>query len=612
MNPIQRPGGRKEDSVMRNVLFVIAAIAILLLGSIASAQPYRAEKAGPLPDRVSITQLGQYRPTSVYKAAMIAWGADEAQILGDLEGIFKAEGVPVEFYLDNDLKRQVEAMARGELHFMRLTLGQAIMAAPLFERLGTDLVVIVQLSWSVGGDVILTRVKITSLKQIKTLAMMLDGPHPEYALKAIHDARGDLSKINIVWLQSLMACDPAPDGKVLSPYQAMEAASTIDAATVISPEAAKAEGPEGIPNTKARTSTKDTPYATADVYVARGDFYDSNRELCYKFFRASLKSQEALKDLDANQTREAARFAKVMEASGRKLLEIGDSEAARTEAALLLGDCKLAQHGGNRFFFTGKQGDGQSNSRNGRNLIKQILPLFIEVGISAPCSAEGFPIRFADWDFDEAGKGLKYADVVERRVFDTARTEKVLQERVNSELGSLDDLASLGSQEILFPPNEVNFDANDPKYAPVYQAVLELAQTHQGATILILGHTDPSMIAFLKKAGKVSAQELKKLEQDQNNDSTERAKAFREAVLAYAKANKIACEPSQFYAKGVGGSSPRVDPAKVIPIIEEAVRTKSQTKLDEAIKMAQPNRVVVFSVQQVDSELGSIKALLGN
>ena len=140
---------------MKNILCVLVAMTVLLTGT-AFAQskdkPYREEKLVALADALSGTKLTPYKPTSVYRAAQITWGGDIATVLGALEGIYKAEGINVQFYLDNDLKRQCEAMMKGELHFLRLTMGQAIQAAPAFEKAGTDLVVLVQLTWSSGGD----------------------------------------------------------------------------------------------------------------------------------------------------------------------------------------------------------------------------------------------------------------------------------------------------------------------------------------------------------------------------------------------------------------------------------------------------------------------------
>lgn len=230
--------------------------------------------------------------------------------------------------------------------------------------------------------------------------------------------------------------------------------------------------------------------------------------------------------------------------------------------------------------------------------------MFLKMGLIT----KAVPVQLADWDFEQAAAGLHLVNKSQVRVFDTAKTKQLGESMIGSELGSLDSLVSLATREINFAANQTSFDA--AQYGSSYLELAQLAQTHAGSTVFVEGNTDPSQIEYLKKYRGLTPEKEAQLLQDQRNKSLDRAQTVVQAFFAYCDAKQISVNRSQFTPIGAGGLKPAADVSAIVEVIKDAVEKKSQARLDEAVKMAAPNRRVVFRVQQVDSETSSLEALI--
>lgn len=591
--------------LVRSVLGAAAAILLTassVFGAGLEMKPLAEVVHGPL---APAQKLNAGATTT---AARIAWGADVATVQGELEGIYAKEGLKIKWATINALDGadgQIQQMIDGKLHFGRLTLGQAIQAAPAFEKLGTGLTLIVKISWSAGGDTIDAIAEIKTLKDLegKPVATMLYGPHPEYLAKMLADAKVDLTKVKIVWKKNIMQMGEANE----SPLQALRAREDgAVAATLISPEVPLAVGAEGIPGVHKISDTKQSPTITADCYFVRDDFFKLNRDLCYKFFRGTLKSMEATETLSANQANEAERFTKIMTQAAKTLLELDDP----TQASGALGDCVLSHHEANRSFFTGRTHKGETDFRSFSTLQKEIQGYFTAMGLIT----KSVPIKLADWDFDKAAEGLKFANRSQSRTFDTAAIQQRTEERLSSEASSLDDLEGLISREIYFAPGEVGaFDAS--AYIDMYDELIRLGQTHAGVPVEIIGCADPSTIDLRVKLGRLNQDQVKDKYQELKNDSMKRANVVLAAFLKYCADNNIKVEPTQYVAVGAGVKGATVKSEQIIPLYQEALRLRqsdraaADKKFQEAVNLARPNRRVVFQLSASENEASSLSSL---
>ena len=129
--------------------FLIFAALSATTGSAFAAVEYK--KAQPLVDVIN-TQASPVSTRGKVRVPLITWGGDVASLHALEKGLFKAQGLDVEVFLENNFPKQVEAVLAGKTPYLRGTMGMINAAAEVFERRGVPLVVIYQLTWSTGGD----------------------------------------------------------------------------------------------------------------------------------------------------------------------------------------------------------------------------------------------------------------------------------------------------------------------------------------------------------------------------------------------------------------------------------------------------------------------------
>lgn len=562
---------------LATALVALAALA----GSAAAEIDYK--QARPLVDVIGANA----RPVSSggkVRLPMITWGGDVATIHAAEKGLFRAEGLDVELFVENNFPKQVEAVLAGRTPYLRGTMGMINAAAEVFEREGIPLTVIYQLTWSTGGDAMVVRKGVKSPKDLKgeTIALQLYGPHMDYVANILSSGKVSLSSVDFKWLDELTLPTFDTGGKTIDPVNAFLEDDKIDAAMAIIPDAlALTSGGEGgtgaagsVKGAKILLSTKTASRVIADVYAVRGDYLASNRGEVEKLVRGLLKGQEDFAELYAAKSSRRAEFQGLMSKAADLLL---GSPQATPDVEALLGDCEFAGHDGNVAFFTGK-----GTTRTLETLTSEIQTSFSQMGLTK----KKVSLASAKWDYGALGSGLSTATAVATAPpppprFDPKKVAAKIEQKIAVEPTTWAEEGTLFQIEINFEPNQSEF--TESQYAGDFSEALKISQTYGGSLIVIEGHSDPLGILKAKQSGE-SKVVVSQMERQAKNLSLERSQAVRESFLDYCKKRNFAIDESQFLPVGLGITTPKFNPP----------RTKEEWAA---------NRRVVFRIKQVEAEL---------
>jgi outer membrane protein OmpA-like peptidoglycan-associated protein/ABC-type nitrate/sulfonate/bicarbonate transport system substrate-binding protein len=555
----------------------VAAVAAVLCVSDAHAQKSSSIEGKPLYQAVSTTAK-PVKP-GAWKVPVITWGGDVATIMAE-RGIFKEEGLDVQLIAENDFAKQVQSALDGDTVAIRGTMGMVNSAAEAFQKAGQELVVVYQMTWSNGGDALVTRDG-KSLSDISVVGAQLYGPHMDYGANILA-AANRLDSVRFVWYRELTLPTYDTKGAVIDPVSAFRTDKSLDAVLCIIPDAlaltsngTKGTGAEGsVKDARIALTSKSANRIIGDVYAFRKDFFDANRAKVQAFVHALLRGQEALAELRTDKTKRAAEYQQVLSRSADLLL---GAPQATADVEALLGDCEFVGFAGNVAFFS--EGEGRTFAK----LNDEIQASFIKMKLMEKATK----INSAGWDYTALAAGLKNADpsIVATPKFDTAKVTAAIEEQLMAEPEAFSTDGTLFQIEITFEPNQAVFSAE--KYGADYQRAFELAQTYGGAIVLVEGHADPTGIQKAKRGG-ASVAKIAEQEQSIKNLSLNRANAVRKAYLDFCKSKGVDFDESQFIALGVGVRAPKFPEPK------------------DAQEWA-ANRRVVFRIKQVEAEASSFE-----
>ncbi|KKW31390.1 MAG: hypothetical protein UY74_C0015G0013 [Candidatus Kaiserbacteria bacterium GW2011_GWC2_52_8b] len=466
----------------------------------------------------------------------IAWGADEATILANGAvvtvpptgkpfvvtqpgSIFAQEGLSVKFYREDSVIRQLEDLLACRTPFLRMTDGMLAQAGDVLSRI--PVVAIYKLSDSVGGDVLVVRDRINELKDIKKVAMQVYGPHVAYFATLMKTAKVDLGSVQIVWVKDITEGDTSSQ----YPAKALREDPTVDAAFVISPDAAALMSDKtesgGVKGAHDLFSTKLCDTCIADLYVVRKDWADANPQTLQKVVHGLLRANEATQKLFAEKATRKDEFEKLMKASAKMLL---DDVSLTGPAADMWGDLRMAGFRGNMQFFTDDAWPRNFNRvMQGAGEAMTALKL-----ISKPAT-----FATAALDYAALSTGLSDAAGVDVSRWNKVAVEALMRDR--KQKGTEND----GEKFYL------------SLYVKEFDEVIDLAATYGGLLITITGHVDPQ--SYLKaKYGNGTPKQLSDIRQIANTISGKRAFALRDALLKYAESKGVPLDPNQFEIIGAG------------------------------------------------------------
>ena len=551
--------------------------------------------------------VGSVRPQAVTKKQpveipFITWGGDAATFhanggLSTKSGsIYDELGLKIKLTPGDDFVGQVKNYVSGKTPFLRGTfrmLGQA--SEVLGNSPGTKPVVIMQLSWS-AGDHIVSRDGFSTLndlapkngKKVK-IAIQKGGPHVGLLYDSLASASLTRDDVELVWVDDLTG----PNG----PAQKFRDDNSIDACCVITPDMlgltggfdSKGTGAEGtVAGARVLNSTQSMSRSIADVYAVRSDWFKANRQFVEKFVAGYMKGTAEVKKM-----RDEFESSGNMQANYRNVLtmsqDIFGKEVLPTlevDAHGLLLDCTFVGLPGQVSFFEDK-----GNLNGYYKKMDAALDLATNWG-------------YADSRMGFDPPGFNYTSL--------ARSVDMTFKMPSREKGRFEDaevfeiIEGDGLDENTIVSFTINFDVNQNQFAAAqfgaeFKRALQAASTFGNAVVMIRGHTDPTKAlgefvrgGIAKKTIRVTGNKGNRryylrngskldLTQTDNvvkliqsgqfetaqyrpqqtmqaalNLSKARADAVKEAIVDFAKDQKVTLDATQIQPVGAGISDPIV------------------------------------------------------
>ncbi len=505
--------------VNRSLIGIIALLACSLFGAQALANFVTPDK--PFSKKVGKTSIGDVKPGTV-TMPVITWGGDVLTLFAnggaktDAGSIFGKKKLDLQLKLQDNFVEQVQAYMKGDSPFLRGTLGMINAASEVLNQdPRTQPVVILQLTWSTGGDCLVVR-DIKSVKDLKGKKIVLQqySPHMDFLDKVLGDAGLSAKDVEILWVKELT-------GGKDDPASAFKKDKSISAAFCISPDAVAIVSADAEGGSNILFDTRTANRMIADVIAVRKDFFDANKDMVKNLTFAYLDAAKGVKKLPKNKA-----FMK----KASSFFMGSDSKSEDIEG--LLADCTVQLKDDNFSFFQHEGnlvGFGPTNQR---------IQKFLKKDGYIKKNAK---LAHAGWDY-----GVKKAEVKVKR--ETAAPKAIP-----------DAVVTLFEFEIKFAPNQHEFSA--AKYGDAFARTLDLASHYGGAMLDIVGHVDPSKINKMKADGERPVI-LKKMGKLVNKLSKDRAGAVMKAVLKYAKDKGTLVDESQFLTTGKGIKDPSVKTPK--------------------------------------------------
>lgn len=567
--------------------FLLFGIGLCLLQPSASAASY--EKLRKVSEVMKQTIQPWRGGSSSLKVPMIAWGGDVQTILANgmskktaSNSHFAKAGLKIELFREDQFLKQLESYLKAETPFLRGTLGMINLAADLTSQdPNAEMVIIYQLTWSAGSDVIVVKNSIQKPADLKgkTIAIQSFGPHIDYLTTILSSANLEPQDITWKWVPDLFEVD----ARSFSPAMALTNDKAIDGAMVIMPDAQiltsggnVGNGAEGsVRGGKILLSTKTADRVIADVYAVRKDFLKKYPGTVQKFVKALIDAEAEARNLSKNKN---SKWRELMKKSAGLLL---DDQNATNDMSQMFAEADFAGIAGNYQFF-----NDPNYPRRAEKLNTEIQNAFVAMKLlSTQHKIELSPIDY------ESLSSSGPMEIEIKKNFNSEAVNKLIAKRQSS--NGLDQ-GELFSFEIFFAPNQKLFPPN--LYGQEFDKAIELISTYGGALMTLEGHSDP--MGYLKKKKNNEPKIiLERYKKSAENLSISRANSVRESLVNYANSKGVLLDPTQFAVIGHGVMKPNTPMLKYDRdgdlALESAPRTKEQWDA---------TRRVVFRILQVEAE----------
>lgn len=432
------------------------------------------------------------------------------------ESIFyKKHGFQVEMVLIDDPVTARDAFASGNVHSLWGTVDMMVLFAPeLMRDSRTAPRIIQQIDWSSGGDGIVVREGIKTVRDLKgkTIVCAQNSPSEFFVTTLLLSA--GLNTGDVTMRYTTTAFEAAA---------AFVADRKIDAVVSWAPDIYNI--PERLPKTRILSTTAEANKVIADVYGFRADFYRDHPDIVKGFVAGVFEGM----DFAAQNTEQVAQW--MADAYGMKPEDIKG----------MMGDAHKTNFAENVQFFL-----NQNNPTNFERTWKNASIVYRELGrIDAPV------------DFDRVMDFSIIKDLQEKGTFAHQKDESITSftpqsyEKVNAEAPILTQTIRINffpNSANLFEParDDVGTIIKGKLYDPGVEATLErvarLAGQFEKCVIVVEGHTDNSM------KGRAPYEAVKQL-------STDRAKSVKQALI-----DKFKFDPNKFVIEGRAWDVP-ADPA---------------------------------------------------
>lgn len=242
---------------------------------------------------------GKKKTEADLKVAVFSWG-------GYAPGFYYNEGfestkasrynkeydMGVEFIVIDDFNANRQAWKAGEVDLIGTTADALPTEMEGLKEYQPQIVF--QTDWSRGGDAIIAKRGINSINDLKgkKVAVTPSTPSQTFLLWMLEAANLTLDDIEIAEVPS--AIDAAT---------AFKGDNSIDAAVVWSPDDEIAI--REVPGSKVLQSTREASHIVADVFIARKDWLDENKELVNKFYEGWMKGAAEINSSESNRQKAA-------------------------------------------------------------------------------------------------------------------------------------------------------------------------------------------------------------------------------------------------------------------------------------------------------------------
>jgi len=431
---------------------------------------------------------------------------------------FKEYGFKVNLKLIDDPVVARDAFAAGESHVLWGTLDMMVLFAPdLMKDSRTAPRIYQQIDWSNGGDGIVARSAIRSVKDLKgkTIVYAQNSPSQYFVNNLLINAGIQPNEVKHKYTATAFEAAAA-----------FVADTSIDACVSWAPDIYKI--PEKVAGTRILTTTADANKLIADVWAVRADFAKDHPDIIKGLVAGIFKAMDGLKD----DTFKAQAFQWMAEGYG---MPVGDVQG-------MAADAHSTNFGENKSFFL-----NQNEPANFERTWNNITFVYRELGLVAT------PVRFDEvMDFSVIQALDKDGTFVGQK--DEYRTSFVPSSysKVNAEAPIITQTIRVNfypNSANLYEPQHDDLDqpvANtlyDPTVTATLEKVARLAGQYERAVIAVVGHADSSM-----KGRGVRFEDVQKL-------SLDRADAVKKALVS-----KYKFDPNKFVIEGKGWNEP-ADPA---------------------------------------------------
>ncbi|CAL2089088.1 phosphate ABC transporter substrate-binding/OmpA family protein [Tenacibaculum sp. 190524A02b] len=383
---------------------------------------------------------------------------------------YKDYGFKVNFKVIDDFDASRDAFKNGDIDLMWATIDAFPTEVEGLAQYQPQ--VVFQADWSRGGDAIVARRGISKVSDLKGKKIAVAPMTPSHSFLIWLLEAGDISTKQVKIVEVPSAIDAADAFK----------SGTVDAAVVWSPD--DADCVNKVAGSRVLESTKNATHIIADVFIAKKDFVEKNKEQLKDLYEGWMIGASELNSSDANKRKAA------------KILAEGLSQP-EDFCYDAINNVRLATHGDNLNFF----GLNQSyNGVTGEDLYNKMKVKYNNLGYNTS-GAKSWRL-LSTKDLVSKTKSLSGAN-------HTAEKQKQFT-AVNEEIAKKESLSSK-KVSITFRTGEYLLSENakqliDVQFTPI-------ARAFANARIRIEGNTDnvggrSSNIALSKKRANSVAQYL--------------------------------------------------------------------------------------------------------
>ncbi|HNV69524.1 MAG TPA: OmpA family protein, partial [Candidatus Ozemobacteraceae bacterium] len=430
---------------------------------------------------------------------------------------FKKYGFKVDLKLIDDPLVARDTFASGKSHILWGTLDMmALFAGELMKDSRTSPRIYQQIDWSNGGDGIVVRGNIRSVKDLrgKTVALAQNSPSEYFINNLLINAGLSPNKIT-----------PKYTATAFEAAAAFVSDKSIDACVSWAPDIYSI--PEKVTGTRILTTTADANRLIADVWAARADFAKDHPEIIKGLVAGIFEGMSLIK----NSAFKAKAFQWMADGYNLKFDDVKSME----------NDAHITNYPENKEFFL-----NANNPTNFERTWSNINMVYRDLGKVAT------PIRFDEvMDFSvlqalEKDSGFKDA-VKDQTEVTVSRFAPTSYKKVSAEAPVITQTVRINfypNSANVFEPehDELGNGLANTLYDPNVEATLEkiarMVGQYERATVAIVGHTDSSM------KGKVPEKAVSDLSKD-------RASAVRDALIRRYK-----FPLNKFVTEGKGWNDP--------------------------------------------------------